>query len=82
LKQVGDIRSPQVVDMILYADVVYDENGWADAREVRPVPFDLVYMKTDKEKIRVGWWKGDNWFSLRLKPSENVLRWRRKEEHS
>ena len=73
---VGDIKRQGYV---LYCDVEYDKNGWADARNCTPIPFDLVYIKTDKNKILVGWWKGSAWYSTRLKEDDHVIKWRKKE---
>jgi len=79
-KKVADWRAyspPYTVgkDEFHYCNVKYDYDGWADAYQFRPYPYDLVNIKTDLH-YRTGWWNGSSWEGLRLKEEEKVLYWK------
>lgn len=58
-----------------YSNVKFDPGGWAEEKRFRPFPYDLVKIKTT-DHFRTGWWNGNNWDGLRLKPDEKVLYWK------
>lgn len=53
-----------------------DIDGWFDANECKPPPYELVVLKT-KNKTAVGWYEGYNWFSIRMGKYPKVLYWKR-----
>lgn len=44
-----------------YVKPVFDKDGWANANEYKPFPFDLVMMKDKRGKTQHGWWTGTIW---------------------
>lgn len=67
------------VSKLSYDDVIYDIDGWADAKKYASSPFDLVLIKTDKKEFN-GWYTGNNWYGLRLNEDEEVLYWKKRKE--
>ena len=63
------------LDGFLITDVIFDPEGWADAKRYLPQPYEMVKIKTS-EHLRNGWWNGIHWESLRLKPGEKTLAWK------
>lgn len=61
-------------------DVIYDIDGWADAKKFLPEDFDLVYMRLKRKRKIPGWINGLSWHGSRLRPNDEVLFWKRKEE--
>lgn len=60
----------------------FNKEGWAEAKASKPIPFDLVTVETETGKKIAAWWNEFSWEGLRLKKSDEVLRWkRRKYEH-
>lgn len=59
-----------------YKYVDYDSNGFADASKFLPFPFDMCLLKM-KDKILSGWYTGKNWDGLNVKPTDNILSWKR-----
>lgn len=60
-----------------YASVEYDKDGWANSKRFTPIPYDLLQLSTQNGKIRFGWWTGNDFYSLRLKPGEEVVAWKK-----
>lgn len=61
-------------------DVIYDIDGWADAKRFLPEDFDLVYLRLKRNRTIPGWINGLSWHGSRLKTNDEVLFWKRKEE--
>jgi len=72
LKKVGE-------SLLSYDDVIYDIDGWADAKKYAPEQFDLVLIQTDNKTVN-GWHTGEEWYSLRLRDYDDVLYWKRRKE--
>lgn len=63
-----------------YKNILYDENGWADAKKYIPEDFDLVSLKVkDKEPIFYGWSIGKNWDGYKIQREDEVIAWKRQE---
>jgi len=63
-----------------YHIVNYGKDGFADANVYLPYPCDLLEMKTNTNKIRIGWWTGQEFYGIRLKENEKVIAWKKKKE--
>ncbi len=64
-----------------YRNVVYDDDGWADASLFYPHNYDLLYLKTS-DGLKSGWKCPNRWDGLKIGAQEKVLLWKRKiEEH-
>lgn len=74
----GKMKKVEV--LFTYRDVKFDIDGWADSKEYLPDDFDLVYMKVEGRKTMPGWSIGTSWAGLRLKPTDQVVYWKRKPE--
>ena len=64
----------------LYKDVIYDENGWVDARRFLPADYDLLYLKIKDKPRRIGWSVGTKWDGLKIKKEDEILEWNKKNE--
>jgi hypothetical protein len=62
-------------DDFQYKDTLRDYDGWIDVEFCKPLPYDLVKMKTPS-KICNGWWNGREWEGIRLREDEKVLYWK------
>lgn len=61
-----------------YSDVPTDNLKWVYDLNYRPIPFDLLYLKTKRLPKDVGgWWTGKKWEGLKLKSSDEVIAWKR-----
>jgi len=71
LKKVGFTK-------LAYSDIIYDLDGWVDAKKYAPKKQDLVKIKT-KNAIMNGWHTGKEWFGISLykKKDKEVLYWKR-----
>lgn len=63
-----------------YRDVEYDKYDWVDASKYLPADFDLMHMRTDKDKTYAGWHATNTWMGLRLPEDEKVLYWKRNQD--
>jgi hypothetical protein len=63
--------------LVKYVDVPLDKDGYADASEYLPVEYDLMYLKIEGKGIKPGWWNGNRWDGLNIKPDDKVLYWKR-----
>jgi hypothetical protein len=62
-----------------YKDIIYDDDGWADARKYLPADFDLVHLRLkDGTPNLTGWHTGKEWEGLRIKEQDEVTFWKRK----
>lgn len=57
------------------SDVKKDSEGWADASLYHPIPYDLVFMQTEK-KSKPGWWTGQHWEGSRLVIEDKIFYWK------
>lgn len=76
-----DLHPPHEIGRFGFSisDVKKNEDGWVDAAVYRPVPYDMVHLKTqDKEKP--GWWNGVRWEGLRVTHRDKINFWKFKEE--
>lgn len=64
--------------LFTYKDVIYDFDGWADAKKYQPKKFDLVYVKIKGKPTTNGWFSSNFWDGLLVKPEDEVLYWKRK----
>jgi hypothetical protein len=61
-----------------YSDVPTDADKWVFDLTFRPIAYDLLYLKVKGAfRIKSGWWNGDLWEGLRLKPDDTILAWKR-----
>lgn len=63
-----------------YYDVEYDDEGWVDPTLYSPLPCDMVTIKvrskkSGKVKQVNGWWTGDAWDGLNLRPTDEIIGW-------
>lgn len=64
-----------------YSDVPLDKKNWCINPKYRPVPYDLCELQVeDHEKPMNGWWTGIEWYALKKKKKEKVLKWRSNRE--
>lgn len=62
----------------VYKKTFFDKEGWADATKYRPIPFDIVLLKTERDKELCGWWNKVRWVGLRLTRSDKITKWKRR----
>lgn len=61
-----------------YSDVVYDKNGWADAKKFLPLDFDLLFLKIKgKQKIFSGWHNDKHWEGSKINRKDDILFWKK-----
>lgn len=73
-------RLPRTVEesnTFTYKLARYDEHGWADASEFKPIPYDILYLRTESGRIVKGWWAEFFFDGYRLKPDDKVLKWKK-----
>ncbi len=71
-------RIARKINKSRYALAEYDIQGWADAKDYKPIPYDLVILKTKNGKMFPGWWNKTVWQGARLKKDQEVTKWKRK----
>jgi len=64
---------------IKYTDLPGGLEDWNDSSFTRPMPFDLVVVKTAQGEKR-GWWTGNYWSGLRLNKKDKVTSWKKARE--
>lgn len=71
----------KTVDMVQlkYTDLPGRFPDWQNPSSFRPLPFDLVQLKTIKG-IKSGWWTGNKWMGLRLRKGDKVISWKKTRE--
>ena len=62
-----------------YLDVP-EIDGWVNAKEFMPANFDLCELKINGKKNRGGWAVGSKFDGLNIKPSDEVLYWKKQSE--
>lgn len=62
-----------------YGDIETDIHGWADVNKYRPATYDLCSLKT-KDKVLHGWYALGRWDGLKIKDSDEILYWKRKDD--
>lgn len=71
-------RTAKKVNRSKYAIAVYDAHGWADANDYKPIPYDIVILKTRNGKMFPGWWGKTVWQGARLRKDHEIIKWKRK----
>jgi hypothetical protein len=61
------------------AHVVKDEDGWVKADDIKPLPYALCYIRTEKY-TRKGWWTSGEWDGARIDKGCKVLYWKKTNE--
>lgn len=61
-----------------YRDILFDEDGWADAKKYLPGDYDLVFLDIEGKPPTSGWSIGDDWDGLYIEKGDKVLYWKRK----
>lgn len=61
-----------------YSDCTSDMDGWINCEEFLPRPYDICDLKTET-KILPGWYCGNTFVGLKLKPADKVLYWRKRD---
>jgi hypothetical protein len=60
-----------------YSDIP-DGHDWICAKRYLPISFDLMHLNVkNKPKHVSGWWNGEKWEGLRLRPGDRVIKWKR-----
>ena len=72
------VRQVDMVDL-KYTDLPGGILEWQDPKMNRPLPFDLVELKTNTKTI-TGWWTGNDWMGLRLRKGDKVKSWKKSRE--
>jgi len=70
-------KTTEESNTFVYKLAQFDENGWADASKFKPIPYDILYLKTDRNRIIKGWWAEFFFDGYRLKEDEKVLKWKK-----
>ncbi len=76
--QILQNSTQEKVNGFRYLLTVFNSEGWADAKKHLPIPFDLVTIETKTGKKVSAWWTQVNWDGLYLKPSDSVVKWKRR----
>lgn len=63
-----------------YDDVLFDEDGWADAKQFIPIDFDLCELKVKGKKSHPGWVSGSKFDGLNIESGDEVLYWKKQKE--
>jgi len=74
-----EVENKKKTRKISYREVKYDEDGWVDANEFLPIPFDLCTLKTEEGQYKSGWYTGQGWDGQRIKEDEKITYWNRKQ---
>lgn len=77
----SDLSSRSPSPYYSYADVEFNETGWADASKYLPKEFDLCLLKRDDSKIFKGWHSFSRWDGLNIKQKDNIKFWKKLEEN-
>lgn len=82
-----DIREVGKQYIMSYKDCKTDADGWVDAKNTRPKPFDLMHLKVKRDGKFVkgslpGWWTGSSWDGQRFKEKDEIIYWKQKPEAS
>lgn len=62
-----------------YSDIDFDEKGWVSVKDALPLDFDLVTISSGEKTMR-GWWTGSDWYAIRLRKGDKIIKWRRIKE--
>ena len=81
MMKVGKDRVP-TTRAFTYKDVLYDDDGWADATKFLPGDFDLVNIKLEDNTFLSAWYTGVGWDGLVIKRDNKVKAWKRKPEEN
>ena len=81
-KKVGN----KYMQVFSYAQCIKSKDGFIDAKRYLPFPGDLVFVIIERkgeklDRIYPGWWTGQSWDGAKIKDSDIILYWKRKEEH-
>lgn len=80
MKKVGKYVFKETDKVLSYKTVVSDIDGWVDAKKYLPVDYDLMYLKIKDKPTAHGWIVGRKWDGLKIKPEDEILYWKKKQE--
>jgi hypothetical protein len=60
-----------------YEWVEKDFDGWVDPEKFKPMRYDMCYLRAKNNRTYPGWWTGDRWDGLRVKPDIEIIYWKR-----
>lgn len=78
---VDKINDNGKIRTLAYRDVVYDSKKRANAKLYLPGNFDLVNLYLADKRVVIGWHTGTQWDGKRVKPTDKILAWKKREEH-
>lgn len=69
---------------VKYCDIPKDQiiDGWISLDHFFPTEFDLVMLKTDKDKVIKGWYSGTRWDGILLKKTHVIKYWKKEEGYN
>lgn len=76
-RKINPAKRVEESNTFVYKVTQFDENGWADATKYKPIPYDMIYLQTNYERVVKGWWAEFFFDGLRLKPDEIVVKWKK-----
>ncbi len=59
-----------------YADIPFNNEGWANAVQYRPRRYDLVRV-SNGIRTKYAWWTGTNWFGRLITDADQIVAWKR-----
>lgn len=80
MKKVGKSLVEETGKVLSYRTVKMDIDGWVNAKEYLPDDYDIMYLKIKDRQSTHGWISGNKWDGLRIRPDDEVLYWKRKQE--
>jgi hypothetical protein len=65
---------------LTYKNIPRDQDGWVNAKNYMPADFDLCLLKITNKPIIAGWSNGLSWDGLKIKKTDEVLKWKDKRD--
>ena len=65
-----------------YHSVIDNVKGFADVEKYTPADCDLLYLLLDDGRKKMGWWTGQSYYGLRLRPEDKIIGWKKCKELS
>lgn len=60
-----------------YHSVPHTVKGYADVEKYTPADCDLLYLLLEDGRKKMGWWTGQSYFGLRLRPEDKIIGWKK-----